>query len=390
MRHQESHLQAQRPRLGQREAVHPLGDPLDLPRADVAGPPHRGVEPVAQRPQDGPVDEVQGEGDAAQVLAEARLEEAPQPGRSRDRGDEEGGREEEVEPLVVVGGLGLEQRQVVPPAVPAEELDLCRLGGDAAQVDGYDEEVVVDELLVGTEPREEPRQLSLGRQQVQVCEEHPHHEQAAVPPVADVHEVVHQADSAPKPGFCGRARQRKQARIHHDGPLHLDGYTPQVEVIRQPRLAARVEDEAEVLQLRVPPPDLVAHAALLGDVGDPQPAKGVPGEHEQEGRRDERDVEAQPAAEERGAQVVGQLGLLAGLDEAQGLCRQDVAGDDEERRDGEVAAVEEDPNSMETGEVVVALEAECVLEDAHLLKRVGPELMVLPIHEESSKPSQAI
>lgn len=57
---------------------------------------------------------IQSEGDAAEVLVEAQLEEGFQPPNARDGGGHEGGGPKEIEPFEVPGRLGREEGNVAP------------------------------------------------------------------------------------------------------------------------------------------------------------------------------------------------------------------------------------------------------------------------------------
>lgn len=135
-----------------------------------------------------------------------------------------------------------------------------------------------------------------------------------------------------------------------------------MEIVREPRLTPHVEDEAEVLELCVPPPHLVAHIALLLGAVDPETAESMPCEHISEGGENERDIETHPPPEELRRQVVGKLCLLAGLYETKRFDREDITGDDKKAGDGEVAPIEHQPHTVEGCESVVALKAEGIFE----------------------------
>jgi hypothetical protein len=60
------------------------------------------------------VNHIQGEGDAAEVLVEAQLEEGFQPPNARDGGGDEDGSPKEIEPFEVPGCLGCEEGNVAP------------------------------------------------------------------------------------------------------------------------------------------------------------------------------------------------------------------------------------------------------------------------------------
>jgi hypothetical protein len=60
------------------------------------------------------VNHIQSEGDAAEVLVEAQLEEGFQPPNARDGGGDEGGSPKEIEPFEVPGCLGREEGNMAP------------------------------------------------------------------------------------------------------------------------------------------------------------------------------------------------------------------------------------------------------------------------------------
>ena len=383
----EAELEAERAGLGEGEAVEPGGEVLGVALARPAG---GGVEAVAEGPQHGPVDEVQRVGDAAEPLVGGGLEEALEPGEARDGGDEEGRRPEEEEPLVVEDGLGLEEGEVVPAADLADLGDLVVVRGHAAQVDADDEQVVEDELLEGLEAGEEAGQVVRLGEQVEVAQQHAGREHGEVGAVGDVHEVEDEADLAAQAGVARGARQGEQGRVDDERAAELDGDGPHVQVVAEPRVVAHGEDEAEVLELGVPLPQLGAVVGRLLDRRDPE-AEDVPRRHVQPGREDDGQVQADPAPEQGRAQVLRQLEVLAGVDEAHGLRRQDVAGDDEEDGDGVVAAREEGAHAGEGREVVQAVEAKAALEDDVGADAIaGPQLVVVQVDEEGRESPQPV
>ncbi|KFY30874.1 hypothetical protein V494_08036 [Pseudogymnoascus sp. VKM F-4513 (FW-928)] len=175
MRQQKAQLGAEeRPGLCDWEEVHPAGD-VGLVR--IAIPADGDVQAVAECPHDGAVDEVEGVRDASEVDVEAHLEEGLEPGHVRNRGYHRHRREEEVEPLEVEDCLRLEEGEVVPPA--------------------DNEEVEEDELLPGLEDGEPFWELVLGREQVEVAQQHASEEHGEEGPIHDVHAVVDHAQLAP-------------------------------------------------------------------------------------------------------------------------------------------------------------------------------------------------
>jgi len=69
-------------------------------------PPRSHIQPIPKCPEDGAVDQVERERDAAQVLVEAIFEEGFQPTDAWDGGYYEEGGEEEEEPFEIPGCLG--------------------------------------------------------------------------------------------------------------------------------------------------------------------------------------------------------------------------------------------------------------------------------------------
>ncbi|KFY57387.1 hypothetical protein V496_06434, partial [Pseudogymnoascus sp. VKM F-4515 (FW-2607)] len=306
MRQQETQLQPQRSRLGQREQVHP---PRDGGLVGVPVPAEGDVQPVAESPHDGAVDEVEGDG------------------------------------------------------------EVSAMGGHAAEVQARDEEVEEEEFLPRLEGCEEFRQVVARGEEVEVAQQHAREEHGEEGAVDDVHAVVDEAEFAGEAGVAAAAREGEEGV--------------------EKRVAAAVEDEGEVLEVAVPFQQLVAVGALVLGVGpDPQ---SVPGRHVQEGRHNDGDVQAQPAPEQRGGEVIPQLAVLARLDQRERLRREHVPRDDEEDGDGEVPAAEEGAHKGQRREVVLAVVAEGVLEDlvgAHGVAR--PQVVVLPVDEEGGEAAQAV
>lgn len=80
----------------------------------LTGVPHGRVHTVTQGPQDRSVHQVEGEGDASEILVEARLEETFQPGQTRHTSYQQGRGPVQVKPLVVEDSLRLQEGEVVP------------------------------------------------------------------------------------------------------------------------------------------------------------------------------------------------------------------------------------------------------------------------------------
>ncbi|EAQ87595.1 hypothetical protein CHGG_04214 [Chaetomium globosum CBS 148.51] len=310
---QEGELKAHGPVHGQGEEVGPVGDGVGLAKGR-AGPAGGVVEAVAEGADDGPVDEVERVRDAAEELAEARLEEAPQPGNARDARHDHVAREEEVEPLVVEDGLRVEERQVVPPPAPPQVRDLPRPRRHAGEEHADDEEVVVDEGLVWLQSAEPPREVAvLLCEQVQVALQHAGHEQRAVVAVDDVEEVVGKAEEAEQPSLVRRPRQRHAGHVNHHRPPHLQRNGPEVGVGVHPR-PSLLEEEAEVLELDVPVPDLFPDRALGLGLRGPE-TEQVPRHDVGERGHDDGDIEPEPSAEEGGRKIVEELEMLTRVDE---------------------------------------------------------------------------
>ena len=240
--------------------------------------------------------QVQRKRDAAEVLAEARLEEAFQHGDALDRSNQEHARPEQIKPLVVVDGLRLEEREVVPSGRLGQVVDVLGVHRYAAQVKADDKQRVEDVFAEGLELRQPAGEFVFHGQQVEVVEEHAGAEQGVVGSVDDVDKVEDERELAPQSCLSRAPRKGEQAGVDDHGPLELHGDGPQVEVVAQPGLAAQMVDEAEVFDFGVPPPELVAVVALRLRAVDPD-AKRMPRGHEQEGGRDQRHEQPQPSPE---------------------------------------------------------------------------------------------
>ncbi|KFZ13663.1 hypothetical protein V502_06497 [Pseudogymnoascus sp. VKM F-4520 (FW-2644)] len=352
-------------------------------------PANRDVQPVAQRPHDRAVDEVEGVRDAPEVQVKAHLEEALQPRHMRHRRHHRHGREEEIEPLVVEDGLRLEEGEVVPPARLAEDADVGAVGRHAPEVQADDEEVEEDEFLPRLEEGEEVRELVFGGEQVEVAEHHAREEHGEEGAVDNVHAVVDHAQLAPQARVLAAPRERQEGRVDDNRALEFHGDRPHMAVVVEKRVPAAIKYKSKILEIAVPLQQLIPVAALVLRIRPD--AQRVPGRHEQERRHDDGDVQAHPAPKQRRREVIPQLAILPGLDQRQRLRRQHVPRNDEEDGDGEVAAAEEGADEGQTRKIVLVVVAKRVLEDLVGPQGVArPQVVVLPVHEEGRETSQPV
>ncbi|KFZ15290.1 hypothetical protein V501_02775 [Pseudogymnoascus sp. VKM F-4519 (FW-2642)] len=285
--------------------------------------------------------------------------------------------------------LRLEEGEVIPPARLAEDADLSAVRRDAAEVQTNNEEVEEDEFLPRLEEGEEARELVLSRQQVQVAQQHAPEEHGEECPVNDVHAVIDHAQLAPQARVLAAPREGEEAGVDDDRALEFHGDRPDVAVVVEERIPAAVEDEGEVLEVAVPLYQLVAVAALVLGVGPD--AQRVPGCHVDEGRHDDRDVQAHPASKQRRGKVIPQLAILAALDQRERFRRQHVSRNDEEDRDSEVSPREERANERQTGEIILLLIPKPILENLIRPQRlVRPQLVMLPVHEKRRESAQPV
>ncbi|KFY90042.1 hypothetical protein V500_05320 [Pseudogymnoascus sp. VKM F-4518 (FW-2643)] len=335
-------------------------------------PANSDVQPIAQRPHDRAVDEVEGVRDTPKVQVKSHLEEALQPRHVRHRRHHRHGREEEVEPLVVEDGLRLEEGEVVPPARLAEDADVGAVGRHAPEVQADDEQVEEDEFLPRLEEGEEVRELVFGGEQVEVAEHHAREEHGEEGAVHDVHAVVDHAQLAPQARVLAAPRKRHEGCVDDNRALEFHGDRPHMAVVVEKRVPAAIEYKSKILEIAVPLQQLIPVAALVLRVRPD--AQRVPGRHVQERRHDD-----------------GDLAILAGLDQRQRLRRQHVPRYNEEDGDGEVAAAEEGADEGQTGKVVLVVVAKRVLEDLVGPQGVArPQVVVLPVHEESRETAQPV
>ncbi|KFY71590.1 hypothetical protein V499_08223 [Pseudogymnoascus sp. VKM F-103] len=258
--------------------------------------------------------------------------------------------------------LWLEEGEVIPPARLAEDADLSTVRRDAAKVQTNNEEVEEDEFLPRLEEGEEARELVLGREQVQVAQQHAPEEHGEECPVNDVHAVIDHAELAPQARVLAAPREGEEAGVDDDRALEFHGNGPHVAVVVEERVPAAVEYEGEVLEVAVPLYQLLAVAAL-----------------------------AHPASEQRRGKVIPQLAILAALDQGERFRRQHVSRDDEEDRDSEMPPREERAYKRQTGEIILLLIPKPILENLIRPQRlVRPQLVMLPVHEKRRESAQPV
>ena len=271
----------------------------------VAVPARGGVDAIAQEPEDGSVDEVEGKGDATEVLIEGGFEEGFEPGDPGHRRHEEGGSPEEVEPFVVEDGLRLQEAEIVPPGRGLQVLDVQGRRGDTAQEDADDEKLVEDEFFEPGEPGEESRKrvaafivlLAVG-QKIEIAQEHPAHKHRVECCIGNVHEVEDEPELTPESGVPRAPRKGHEGCVDDNGAFKFDGDGPYVEVVGKPRLSTSSKDVAEVLELCIPFPNLSPIIGLSLVCGCPK-AEQSANTHKQESRRHHGKIQSHPPPKQR-------------------------------------------------------------------------------------------
>lgn len=87
-----------------------------------------------------------------------------------------------------------------------------------------------------------------------------------------------------------------------------------MKVISEPGFASTTENKTVILEIDIPVVDLIEIGSLMFRPCRPD-AKCVPRCHEEEGRADNRDIQPEPSSEEGRRQVLGELGVLTGMNE---------------------------------------------------------------------------
>ncbi|KFY00390.1 hypothetical protein V490_01375 [Pseudogymnoascus sp. VKM F-3557] len=258
---------------------------------------------------------------------------------------------------------------------------------DAPKTD--DKEVEEDELFPGFEEGEKARKLVSCSEEVEVAEQHAPDEHGEEGAVDNVHEIVDQAQLAPQAGVLAAAREGHDGCVDDNRALELHGDRPHVAVVVEPRLPAAVEDEGEVLEVAVPLQELISVGSLVLRVGPD--AQRVPGRHVDKGRYDDGDVEAHPAAEQRRRNIIPQLAILPGLDQAERLRCEHIPGNNEEYSNGKVAAGEKGADKRQRRKVVLVVVAKGVFEDLVGIEGVArPQVVMLPVDQEGREAAQAV
>jgi len=154
-----------------------------------------------------------------------------------------------------------------------------------------------------------------------------------------------------------------------------------------------LEYKAVVLEIAVPLPDLSSVCRLWhlsNGVARPD-LEQVPASHPCECGSCNRNVESKPPSEQGRRQVFGHLRNVAGLHECQGFRRQDVARDDEEDGDREMAAREQNADAGKADGVVFAIPPESILENVFSADaRMTPNLMMEAEDKKCSEASETV
>lgn len=353
------------------------------------GPAYGAVQSISESPEHGAMHQVKHERDATQVLAEASLEESFGPGHVRDRADQEGRGPEQEEPSEVKHRLGFQVGEIIPSRALLQDRYFDRVRWDSSQQDGHGEQGVVDGALHRLQGLHPAGKSAFGRSHLEVADHHASQEHGKVGAVHNVHHVVPESHHAPQPPISRHSRHCHARGVNQDGALEFHGNGPDVRVVVVDNPVSRIENEEHILAVAVPLPNFILERFLR--LKRHVNAKQMWSAHDHKGHRNDGQVEAQPSLEERGRDIVSQQDVLSLSHELQGLHGQHVAREHQEARDGEVAAGEEGADERESGEVVIAVVSERVLQRGRaIIEGVSPQLVVQAIHHESGEASDAV